>query len=184
MGIENNNDRIEQVHFKVADKLRKNIDATEYKHVVLGLIFLKHISDSFEELYDKLSSGEGEFEFADPEDIQKIADTYHNWREPGSCAPGNYDVPAVEKEEYKDIKGFCKSTSIEKVRELDYVLTTGRYVGMAEIEDDFDFKERFMQLKAEFEEQIKEEAELNKKILINLGKVEIDPEFTCKKEIL
>ena len=34
--------------FKAADALRRNIDAAEYKHVVLGLIFLKHISDSFE----------------------------------------------------------------------------------------------------------------------------------------
>ena len=35
--------------FKAADSLRKNMDAAEYKHVVLGLIFLKYISDSFEE---------------------------------------------------------------------------------------------------------------------------------------
>jgi len=32
-----------------ADKLRNNMDAAEYKHVVLGLIFLKYISDTFEE---------------------------------------------------------------------------------------------------------------------------------------
>jgi type I restriction enzyme M protein len=50
--------------FKVADKLRKNIDAAEYKNVVLGLIFLKYISDSFNELYVKLK----EDEFSDPED--------------------------------------------------------------------------------------------------------------------
>ena len=54
--------------WKAADKLRKNIDAAEYKHVVLGLIFLKYISDAFEELYEKLKAGEGEFEGADPED--------------------------------------------------------------------------------------------------------------------
>ena len=35
--------------WKAADKLRSNMDAAEYKHVVLGLIFLKYISDSFEE---------------------------------------------------------------------------------------------------------------------------------------
>lgn len=51
-----------------ADKLRNNMDAAEYKHVVLGLIFLKYISDSFEELHQKLIAGKGEFEGADPED--------------------------------------------------------------------------------------------------------------------
>ncbi len=50
--------------WKAADKLRNNMDAAEYKHVVLGLIFLKYISDAFKELYDKLSRTKG----ADPED--------------------------------------------------------------------------------------------------------------------
>ncbi|MFO0580245.1 MAG: class I SAM-dependent DNA methyltransferase [Polyangia bacterium] len=51
-----------------ADKLRNNMDAAEYKHVVLGLIFLKYISDAFEELHNKLVAGEGDYEGADPED--------------------------------------------------------------------------------------------------------------------
>ncbi len=59
---------LEQKLWKTADKLRKNIDAAEYKHVVLGLIFLKYISDAFEELYGKLKAGEGEYAGADPED--------------------------------------------------------------------------------------------------------------------
>jgi type I restriction enzyme M protein len=59
---------LEKQLWKAADKLRKNIDAAEYKHVVLGLIFLKYISDAFEELYDKLKSGKGEYAGADPED--------------------------------------------------------------------------------------------------------------------
>ena len=50
--------------FKAADKLRKNIDAAEYKNVVLWLIFLKYISDSFQELYEKLEQDK----FSDPED--------------------------------------------------------------------------------------------------------------------
>lgn len=62
---------LEATLWKTADKLRKNIDAAEYKHVVLGLIFLKYISDAFGELFDKLSSGEGEYEFADPEDREE-----------------------------------------------------------------------------------------------------------------
>jgi type I restriction enzyme M protein len=51
-----------------ADKLRNNMDAAEYKHVVLGLIFLKYISDAFEEHRAKLVAGKGEFEGADPEE--------------------------------------------------------------------------------------------------------------------
>jgi type I restriction enzyme M protein len=50
--------------WQAADKMRNNMDAAEYKHVVLGLIFLKYISDAFNELYQKLSNTKG----ADPED--------------------------------------------------------------------------------------------------------------------
>ena len=51
-----------------ADKLRNNMDAAEYKHVVLGLIFLKYISDTFEEHRAKLVAGKGEYAGANPED--------------------------------------------------------------------------------------------------------------------
>jgi type I restriction enzyme M protein len=54
----------EQQLFKAADKLRKNIDAAEYKYVVLGLVFLKYISEAFVELYDALEADE----MGDPED--------------------------------------------------------------------------------------------------------------------
>jgi hypothetical protein len=47
-----------------ADKLRNNMDAAEYKHVVLGLIFLKYISDAFQERYEALKADKD----ADPED--------------------------------------------------------------------------------------------------------------------
>lgn len=100
-------------------------------------------------------------EFSD-EDIQKIADTYHNWRNPDG--------------DYEDVRGFCNSASIERVRELDCVLTPGRYVGLPVEEDDFDFNERFTRLKAEFEGQLDEEAELNRKILENLARVSLKDE--------
>jgi type I restriction enzyme M protein len=95
-----------------------------------------------------------------PEDIGKIAGTYHNWRNPD----GNYE----------DIPGFCASSSISKVKELDYVLTPGRYVGLPDDEDDFDFKERFTSLKAELEAQLKEEAQLNEMIAANLRKINLN----------
>ena len=59
---------VEQVLWAAADKLRKNMDAAEYKHIVLGLIFLKYISDNFYELYHKLEAGEGDYAGADPND--------------------------------------------------------------------------------------------------------------------
>ncbi len=96
------------------------------------------------------------------DDIKKIAETYRKWR-----------APSTGKGKYEDIKGYCNSAAIERVRELDYVLTPGRYVGLPDEEDDFDFKERFTALKAEFEEQLKEEARLNKLIIENLKKVKI-----------
>lgn len=69
MSKENNKtEGFERTLFKAADKLRKNMDAAEYKHIVLGLIFLKYISDSFEDLYKKLKAGEGDYQGADPED--------------------------------------------------------------------------------------------------------------------
>ena len=61
-------EQLETQLWKSADKLRKNIDAAEYKHIVLGLMFLKYISDAFEEMYVKLVAGEGEYAGADPED--------------------------------------------------------------------------------------------------------------------
>jgi len=93
------------------------------------------------------------------EDIRKIASTYHSWRS--------------LKGKYEDIKGFCNSASIERVKGLDYVLTPGRYVGLPDEEDDFDFNERFTSLKEEFQEQLKEEEKLNALILENLKKVKL-----------
>lgn len=59
---------VEQVLWTTADKLRKNMDAAEYKHIVLGLIFLKYVSDNFYELYHRLEAGEGDYSGADPND--------------------------------------------------------------------------------------------------------------------
>ena len=62
-----------------ADKLRNNMDAAEYKHVVLGLIFLKYISDSFEEHRAKLASGEGDYAGANPEDPDEYRAEHVFW---------------------------------------------------------------------------------------------------------
>ena len=63
----NSNNELERKLWAAADKLRGHLDAAEYKHVVLGLIFLKYISDAFQELHDDLAARQ-ETEYSDPED--------------------------------------------------------------------------------------------------------------------
>lgn len=96
-------------------------------------------------------------EFTD-EDVADIATTYHNWK---------------TNKEYEDIKGFCKSASVEEVAELNFVLTPGRYVGLEDIEDDFNFAERFASLQSELAEQMAQEEVLNQRIMQNLAKIKI-----------
>lgn len=103
------------------------------------------------------------------DDIKKIADTYHNWRN----APRHCEEQSDAAIQYQDIPGFCASVSLERVKELDYVLTPGRYVGLPDDEDDFNFAERFNALKAEFEAQLVEEEKLNKAIAENLARVKL-----------
>lgn len=94
------------------------------------------------------------------QDIDLIASTYSNWR---------------KSSDYNDIQGFCKSSTIQNIAELDYVLTPGRYIGLPDDEDDFNFEERYTTLKTELKSQIAEEANLNKQIIANLDKIVYEP---------
>jgi type I restriction enzyme M protein len=94
------------------------------------------------------------------DDINQIAETYHKWR------IGNSD--------YQDVSGFCKEATIEEVKSLNYSVTPGRFVGLPDDEDDFNFAERIISLKTEFEKQIEEEDVLNKRITKNLSKIKIE----------
>lgn len=71
MPVRNRKKSLERTLWEAADKLRKNMDAAEYKHIVLGLIFLKYISDACEALYLKLKAGQGEYRGSDPEDVDE-----------------------------------------------------------------------------------------------------------------
>lgn len=90
------------------------------------------------------------------EEIKKIADTYHNYRNING--------------KYEDIKGFCKAAKYDEVKENDYILTPGRYVGIEEQEDDgVPFEEKMETLTKELNKLFKESRSLEEEIRKNLG---------------
>jgi len=101
------------------------------------------------------------------DDLNKVTDCYHQWQ---SVIPtGQSDEGSL----YADILGFCKSAQQEELKKHDYVLTPGRYVGATAEEDDGEpFAEKMArltgQLKTQFEESDRLEAEI-KKNLVGLG---------------
>lgn len=94
-----------------------------------------------------------------PDDIKLISETYHNWR--------------TSDAKYEDVQGFCKSATLEEVRNLNYVLSPGRYIGLPDDEDDFNFEERVTKLSAELADQMKQSAIIDKAIVENLQKIGI-----------
>ena len=98
-------------------------------------------------------------EFSD-DDIKKIAGTYHAYR-------------GTNDQKYEDIAGFCKVATIDEIAKNDYILTPGRYVGLAEKEDDGEPYEVKMarltkELKKQFEESDRLQSEI-KDVLKELG---------------
>ena len=95
-----------------------------------------------------------------PEDVAKIAGTYHAWR--GDEGAG----------EYADIPGFCMNASIEQVQENNFVLTPGRYVGAEVVKDDGEpFDEKMKRLTTTLGEQFAESERLEKVIRANLAEL-------------
>ncbi|MDR3190908.1 MAG: type I restriction-modification system subunit M [Lactobacillaceae bacterium] len=93
------------------------------------------------------------------EDIAKIADTYHAYK-------------GTNDQEYVDIEGFSKAATLEEIANNDYVLTPGRYVGLAEVEDDGEpFEEKMARLTSELSSQFKESAKLEDDIRQALGAI-------------
>lgn len=91
------------------------------------------------------------------EDIKLIADTYQNWR---------------QGKKYQDIQGFCKEATLKEVSEQDYILTPGRYVGIAEQEsDDEPFDEKMNRLTQELYGLFDESHQLESEIISKLGKL-------------
>ncbi len=97
------------------------------------------------------------------EDLARIASLYHAWR--GETGAGTYG----------DVPGFCKAATLEEVRAHSHVLTPGRYVGAADVEDDeVPFTERFAALKANLEEQFTQADKLTARIRASLAKAVVD----------
>ncbi|MGO9862193.1 MAG: type I restriction-modification system subunit M [Terriglobales bacterium] len=97
------------------------------------------------------------------EEITRIAGVYHAWR--GEQAAGKY----------QDVQGFCRSTSLEEIKQHGYVLTPGRYVGAEEPEDDEEpFKEKIQRLAATLEEQFADGHRLEQEIASALASVRHD----------
>ena len=111
------------------------------------------------------------------DDIAAIAQTYHSWRsEPGSAdvSPALHvkeagEMPAPAHPDYKDVAGYCKSATLEDMRKHDYVLTPGRYVGAASLEDDgIPFETKMTEMSQMLYAQMEESAKLDKVIRKNL----------------
>jgi type I restriction enzyme M protein len=97
------------------------------------------------------------------EDIQKIAGTYHEWKQDGG--------------DYEDVKGFCKSATLDEIKKHNFVLTPGRYVGIPDEEDDgVPFQDKMAALTAELAAQMQEAQALDQEIKIQLAKVGFDLE--------
>jgi type I restriction enzyme M protein len=91
------------------------------------------------------------------DDLAKIAGTYHAWR--GDRNAGKYT----------EVPGFCKVATLEDIRKHGYVLTPGRYVGAAAVEDDGEpFEDKMKRLAANLREQQAEGAKLDAAIAANL----------------
>ena len=96
----------------------------------------------------------------DSDDIAVIAKTYHAWR--GEAKDGSYE----------DQAGYCKSTTLEDMRKHDFVLTPGRYVGAADIEDDgIPFETKMTEMSQTLYGQMEESAKLDDVIKENLKKL-------------
>ena len=91
------------------------------------------------------------------EDIDKIASTYHNYK---------------NDENYEDIAGFCKVATTDEIKENNFVLTPGRYVGTEQVEDDgIPFEEKMADLTSKLAEQMQEGAKLDEEIKKVLGAI-------------
>lgn len=103
------------------------------------------------------------------DDIAKIADTFHAWRSDEAELKARVEHEECKVAQYEDIAGYCKSSTIDEIKANDYVLTPGRYVGAAEIEDDgIPFETKMRELSQTLYSQMNQAEALDKAIRVNL----------------
>lgn len=103
------------------------------------------------------------------DDIAKIADTFHAWRSDEAELKARVEREECQVAQYEDIAGYCKSATIDEIKANDYVLTPGRYVGAAEIEDDgIPFETKMRELSQTLYSQMNQAEALDKAIRVNL----------------
>lgn len=91
------------------------------------------------------------------EDIERLAGTYHAWR---------------EGKDYEDVQGYCKGARLDEIRSHDYILTPGRYVGIEEAEEDAEpFEEKMARLTADLAEMFAKSRQLEEEIKKRLGAI-------------
>jgi type I restriction-modification system DNA methylase subunit len=145
--------------WQAADALRNNMDAAEYKHVVLGLIFLKYISDAFEAKHAELEAEKDQD--ADPEDPDEYRAAQIFWvpkEARWSFLKANAPQPTIGSLVDDAMAAICKAAKLEEIEKHGYVLTPGRYIGAAEVADDeVPFAEKFATLRAQLRGAIRGE---------------------------
>jgi type I restriction enzyme M protein len=108
----------------------------------------------------------------EPNDIAKIADTFHAWQQDDGNAQGSASVAGDRKPgaTYEDEKGFCYSASLDDMKKHEFVLTPGRYVGAADQEEDSEpFAEKMARLTTQLKSQFAESDRLEGEIRNNLA---------------
>jgi type I restriction enzyme M protein len=98
------------------------------------------------------------------EEIARIAGAYHAWR----------GMPSAKGTGYADVPGFCYSASLEEIRTHDHVLTPGRYVGAAEVDnaDDEPIADKIARLTKELYAHFDESARLEREVRHQLERLD------------
>jgi type I restriction enzyme M protein len=148
-----------------ADKLRAQMDAAEYKHLVLGLIFLKYISDTF-----AAQQGRVLLMVSDPDSDNYIGDD-----------PADHQASLEERDYYTQENVFWVPADARweslrarakqpEIGQNGFVLTPGRYLGAADVEDDGEvFEDKMKRLTTLLKQQQEQGEKLDAAIAHNLA---------------